>query len=176
MESDYDRRHFSILARYNRISNGTLLALLSDLNRGEFEAERGSHFGSIRGILGHLLMCDINWMRRFREVFGFEGSLAHPRLQPMGHAWTSIEFRTLEEFMGERTVVDGLLEDFVAEADTGHFGDILAYSDSQGTPRRYVFRDVLNHVFNHQTHHRGQVSQILDELGVEHDFSNMIDT
>jgi len=126
--------------------------------------------------MGHLLMCDINWMRRFREVFGYAGCLAHPRLLPDGHTWTRIEFRTLEELSQERKVVDSLLGDFVAEADTGRFGDILAYSDSHGTPHRYVFRDVLNHVFNHQTHHRGQVSQILDELGVEHDFSNMIDT
>ena len=35
-------------------------------------------------------------------------------------------------------------------------------------------RDALDHVFNHQTHHRGQVSQILDEMGVAHDFSNLI--
>lgn len=167
MEIDYDRRHFSMLARYNRTCNGTLTALLATLSEGEFYAERGSHFGSIHGIMQHLIMCDINWMRRFRELFGSEAVLSHPRLQPAGHAWTRYEVGTLEELERERKIVDGLLEAFVAGADTARFGEMLAYSDSSGTPRRYVFRNVLGHVFNHQTHHRGQVSQILDEMGVE---------
>lgn len=177
MNIDYDRNHFSLLARYNRTANETLFALLAALPAGEFTTERGSYFGSIRGILGHLITCDINWMRRFRELFGDMAVLAHPRLNPAGHAWTSFEFDTLslEDFTIQRRLMDGLLTDFVAGADTSRFGESLAYADSHGTPRRYVFREVLDHVFNHQTHHRGQVSQILDELGVEHDYSNIYD-
>lgn len=177
MSNDYDWSHFSLLARYNRTANETLFALLAALPEGAFTAERGSYFGSIRGILSHLTACDINWMRRFRELFGNDGTLAHPRLAPAGHVWMGFEFDTLDlpDFAAQRALVDSLLGDFIATADTSRFGEPLVYSDSHGTPRRYVFREVLDHVFNHQTHHRGQVSQILDELGVEHDYSNIYD-
>ena len=177
MSIDHDRAHYALLARYNRAANEALFALLAGLPAGEFTAERGSYFGSIRGILAHLAAGDINWMRRFRELFGNTGPLAHPRLAPAGHAWMSFEFATLDlaAFAVQRKLVDDLLSEFVAVADTARFGEILAYADSAGTPRRFVFREALDHVFNHQTHHRGQVSQILDELGVENDYSNIYD-
>jgi uncharacterized damage-inducible protein DinB len=175
MSNDYDRDRFSLLSRYNREANVKLFAILAALPAGEFSAARGSYFDSIGGILSHTISGDINWMRRFRELFGNQGPLAHARLQPAGHAWINFEFDTLEELARERVVVDGLLTEFVANADTTRFGEVLAYSDSSGTPRRYVFRDALAHLFNHQTHHRGQVSQILDELGVENDYSNIYD-
>jgi uncharacterized damage-inducible protein DinB len=171
---DYDRSHFSYLSRYNRAANEALVGLLDKLPPAELEAARGSYFGSIRGILDHLIMCDINWLRRFRELFPRLEPLNRPRLSPSGHSWMVFEFPDYAEFRAERAKVDAILADFVEAADTSRFGEVLAYSDSHGTARRYIFREALDHVFNHQTHHRGQLSQILDELGVEHDYSNLI--
>ena len=172
---DYDRRHFSYLARYNRAANEQLVGLLATLPEGGLSRPRGSFFGSMQGILDHVMTCDINWLRRFRELFPEDGPLNRARLQPMGHAWTNYEFPVFEDYRRERALVDSIFVDWVAMADTSRFGEVLAYSDSHGTPKSYYFRDALDHVFNHQTHHRGQVSQILDELGVEHDYSNLID-
>ena len=170
---DYDRRHFSYLARYNRAANEALAGFLDKLVAGEIAKARGSFFGSIQGILDHLITCDINWLRRFRELFPEAEPLNRPRLSPPGHAWTLFAFPYFAEFKAERAKVDAIFEDFLAMADTARFGEALAYSDSHGTARRYYFRDALDHVFNHQTHHRGQVSQIRDELGVAPDYSNL---
>lgn len=172
---DYDRHHFSILARYNAAANRALFGHVAALGEEAYSAPRGSFFGSIGGILTHLISADINWLRRFRELFPAEPSLGHSRLEPAGHVWTKYAFDGFDGLASQRSVVDGIFESFVAGADTARFGEILAYSDSGGNPRRYVFREALDHVFNHQTHHRGQVSQILDELGVEHDFSDILD-
>jgi len=171
---DYDRRHFTLLARYNRAANEALVGFLDKLPPAELCKPRGSYFGSIQGILDHVIMCDLNWLRRFREVFPKAEPLNRPRLSPPGHAWTVFEFPDYAEFRRERAKVDAIFADFTESAETARFGEVLAYSDSHGIARRYYFRDALDHVFNHQTHHRGQVSQILDELGVEHDFSNLI--
>jgi uncharacterized damage-inducible protein DinB len=173
---DYDRRHFAYLARYNRSANADLVRLLASLPAGELSKPRGSWFGSIQGVLDHVIMCDINWLRRFRELFGADEALNRPRLSPPGHAWTKYEFPDFAEYLRERAAVDAIFEDWLASADTSRFGEALAYSDSHGIPKRYCFREALDHVFNHQTHHRGQLSQILDELGVEHDYSNLLDS
>lgn len=176
MNINHDRRRFTTLARYNRSTNEALFKLFADLPKGVFDAERPCYFGSLRGIVKHLLISDINWMRRFREIFGSKTPLDHPRFAPEGHVWTKYDFEGgFEGLLKERKLVDGLIQDFAASADTDRFGEVLAYADSQGNPRRYYFRDALEHFFNHQTHHRGQASQILDELGVEHDFSNLLD-
>jgi uncharacterized damage-inducible protein DinB len=171
---DYDRRHFAYLARYNRAANESLVGYLASLPAGEVTKPRGSYFGSIQGILDHVIMCDINWLRRFRGLFAADEALNRPRLAPSGHAWTEYEFPVFDEYMRERAAVDSIFEDWIALADASRFGEVLAYSDSHGQPKRYYFRDALDHVFNHQTHHRGQVSQILDELGIKHDYSNLI--
>lgn len=174
MDANYERTHFTTLARYNAKANETLYGLLAALPGEEFEKPHGSYFISIKGILSHLITADINWLRRFRENFGDMELFSHPRLAPAGHAWTVYEFVSLRELARDRVVVDGLYSRFATEAGLERFGEALAYADSHGNPRRYVFRQILDHVFNHQTHHRGQVSQILDELGVEHDFSNIL--
>jgi uncharacterized damage-inducible protein DinB len=173
---DNDRRHFSYLARYNRAANEALIGHLAALGKGETAAPRGSYFGSIQGILDHLIMCDINWLRRFRELYPKDESLNRPRLSPAGHAWIKVSFSDFEEYRRERAAVDAIFIDWIASADTARLGEVLAYSDSAGAPRRFYCRDALDHVFNHQTHHRGQLSQILDELGVQHDYSNLIDS
>jgi uncharacterized damage-inducible protein DinB len=172
---DYDRRHFSYLARYNRGVNAALLGLLASLPAEELSKPHGSHFGSIQGIMDHIISCDINWLRRFRELFGADEPLKRPRLSPPGHVWTSYVFPLVEEYARERAAVDAIFVDWISAADTSRFGEVLAYADSHGTPRRYFVREALDHVFNHQTHHRGQISQILDELGIEHDYSNLLD-
>jgi len=174
MKMDLEKQHFGILARYNGAANKVVFQLVDGLPPEERTRVRGSYFGSLLGVLGHILLCDINWLRRFRVVFGEAGLLTHPRLAPSGHVWTQYSFGDFETLSRERALVDGLFIDWVACADTGRFGETLAYTDSRGTPCRYVFREALDHVFNHQTHHRGQVSQILDELGVIHDFSNIL--
>ncbi len=157
------------------MANESLYSLVASLPAEAIGAPRGSFFDSIEGILRHTLTCDINWLRRFRGLFPELQALKAPRLEPAGSTWTRYEFGSFSELAEQRVLVDGLLHDFVGSAPLDRFGAVLSYADSHGTPRRYFFRDALDHVFNHQTHHRGQVSQILDELKVEHDFSNLLD-
>jgi uncharacterized damage-inducible protein DinB len=174
MEIDHDRRRFVLLARYNALSNETLNGILAAMPREELTQPRGAYFGSILGTLGHLLSCDENWLRRFRELCGGGAPLDHPRLEPAGHVWRPAAFTGFDEFVAERQAVDGIFVEWAATVDTVLFDRTLDYSDSYGVRLRYVFRDAAEHVFNHQTHHRGQVSQLLDELGVKHDFSDLL--
>ncbi len=171
---DNDRRHFAYLARYNRVANESLIDHIASLPPSEMSKPRGSYFGSIQGLLDHVIMCDINWLRRFRILFAADEALNRPRLAPPGSDWTNYEFPLFEEFRRERAAVDAIFVDWIAAADTARFGEVLAYSDSHGQSQRYYLREALDHVFNHQTHHRGQISQILDELGIQHDYSNLI--
>lgn len=171
---DNDRRHFVYLARYNKAANESLVAHVASLPPSEMSKPRGSYFGSIQGVLDHIIMCDINWLRRCRNLFPTDEALNRPRLAPAGDAWTTYEFPLFEEYRRERGAVDAIFVDWIAAADTSRFGEVLAYPDSHGNPKRYFLREALDHVFNHQTHHRGQISQILDELGIAHDYSNLI--
>jgi len=171
---DYIHRHFGYLARYNRTANEQLLTHLADLPTGELAKPRGSYYSSIQGLLGHVLTADINWLKRLRKQFASDEPLTRPTLTPPGPATTPYSFPELDAYRHDRAALDTIFEDWIALADPARLNAVLAYSDLRGNPRRYVVSDVLDHVFNHQTHHRGQVSQILDEMGVANDFSNLI--
>ena len=169
------RTHFRILAAYNRTANASVYELVGRLPAAEFDRPCLSYFGTLRGLLGHLLSGDLNWLRRFRILYPELPLMDAPLLRPAGHVWTPYKAADLPSLARDRAEADRLWIDFIAQADPARLDQVLAYNDSHGTPRRYVAWQALNHVFNHQTHHRGQVSQILDELKVEHDFSNLTD-
>jgi uncharacterized damage-inducible protein DinB len=171
---DYDRRHFAYLARYNRSANEQLLGHLASLPASELVRPRGSYYVSIQGVLDHAFTTDMNWLRRCRELCSSDEPLRRSSLTPPGPAWATYTFPHFNDYRRERAAVDAILEDWIALTGASRFGEVLAYQDSRGQPRRYYLRDVLDHVFNHQTHHRGQISQILDAMGVVHDFSNLI--
>jgi uncharacterized damage-inducible protein DinB len=169
------REHFRILADYNRAANEAVYALVAALPPEQYERPCGSYFKTLRGLLGHLVSGDLNWLRRFRLLYPELPVLAAPLLEPAGAVWTPYKPADFASLERDRRLADRLWIDFVAQADPARLDSVLGYQDSHGNPRRYVAWQALDHVFNHQTHHRGQVSQILDELGVEHDFSNLLD-
>ncbi len=168
------KSQLAVMAKYNRIANEALFGILSGLPEGEVMKPRGSFFGSIHGVLSHIYSGDVNWLRRFRDFFGSLDAFLSPRLDPPGAAWTGYSFATFAELATARRDVDAILEAFVSQAEGGRYGETMRYVDSHGTPRAFTAGSLVLHLFNHETHHRGQVSQMLDEMGIAHDFSNVI--
>jgi len=80
------------------------------------------------------------------------------------------------QLRARRQSLDDLLVSFVDELGGKELEAVIDYRNSRGQRKRYIFWQALMHVFNHQTHHRGQVAEILDELGVSNDYSNIIST
>ena len=58
--------YFRMLARYNRIANETLFENVSSLEPAEYFRQRPGSFGSIHGLLNHLMLGDQIWMERFK--------------------------------------------------------------------------------------------------------------
>jgi uncharacterized damage-inducible protein DinB len=81
---------------------------------------------------------------------------------------------SLAVFQPVREKADGLLERAVQAIPTARYPQFLEYRNIKGEPQRKVLRRTLLHVFNHQTHHRGQVAALLDRFGVDNDYSNLI--
>ena len=169
-----------LFARYNDHVNRLMFGVLDDVDSGLLNRPVGAYFGSIVGILNHILTSDLGWLVHFRD-----GGIAsqvlmdpavlfeHPGFGKILHA----EYGSLKAHQRE---VDRVILDFVAEltrADGGLPGlepdQVFAYVNRKGEEHRFRVGEVLLHIFNHATHHRGQISQILDAAGVEHDYSNV---
>ena len=144
------------LARYNRWMNERLYGACAGIPDAERKRDRGAFFRSIPGPLNHLLLADRLWMGRFTGVPWRCDSLDQELYA---------EFDTLRR---ERAATDAAVVEYVATLQDGDLADILRYRSLLGDQERATpLADALLHFFNHQTHHRGQVTTLMMQAGVD---------
>ena len=146
--------HLRTQAAYNRWANRRLYAAAAALPDADYRRPAGAFFGSLHGTLNHLLATDRIWLRRMTG----EGD-APARLD-------AILFERLDALRDAREREDGRLIGHVAGLSAADLDADIAYANMAGAPQRQPCWEVLAHLFNHQTHHRGQAHAILTRLGV----------
>jgi uncharacterized damage-inducible protein DinB len=146
--------HFAKMARYNAWANARLYAAARSLPDASYRKPVGAFFGSLHGTLNHLLVTDRIWMRRLTGAGDHPDRLdaiLYDELQSLAHARQAEDERIIGYVAGLRD------EDIAKE---------LRYATTKGVPHRNRLGDLLAHLFNHQTHHRGQAHTILTVLGI----------
>jgi uncharacterized damage-inducible protein DinB len=136
---------FRQLAAYNRWANARLYAAALDLSDHVF-------FGSLHGTLNHLLLTDRLWLKRLT------GEGDHP------NRLDAILYEDRAELTRARIAEDGRLIAVVEKYDEAALANLHSYKTTSGMPQSQVLSDVLLHLFNHQTHHRGQAHACLSIL------------
>jgi uncharacterized damage-inducible protein DinB len=155
------------LAEYNRWMNGQMIAAARKLSPQDLASERGAFFGSILGTLNHLLVADTIWLRRFAL-----GDAPFAALEPMKSAAVPSSLRDtlapdLASYESQRTRLDTIISAWSLEIREPHLSLALSYTNMSGQHHTKRFGDSLLHLFNHQTHHRGQASTLLYQAGVD---------
>jgi uncharacterized damage-inducible protein DinB len=148
------KRHFTMLATYNRWANVRLYNMAAALPDELYRKPIGVYFKSLHGTLNHLLTADRIWMCRL------QGRGDHPdKLNATIHD----DLASLRE---ARVAEDQRILDFVDSLDDAAVEKPWDYQMLNGTPCRQPVHEILAHLFNHQTHHRGQAHAALTALGV----------
>jgi len=155
--------HFQTLARYNRWMNARLYDAAARLSDADRKADRAAFFRSIHGTLNHLLLTDRLWMARFTGATYPVGSLGDELYSDFG------------ELARARVAEDARIERWVADpTDAELTADLEYFSQVNPEPRRHVLWFALDHFFNHQTHHRGQVTTLLYQCGIDPRITDLI--
>ena len=150
------QQHFRHFALYNRWANQQLYRSAEGCSPSELTRDRGAFFSSILGTLNHLLVTDRMWRRRL------EGN------SPRGVKLDEIVYFDLPSLAEARGEEDRALIDVVYGFSEQQMALPIVYSTSSGTPQTQPLHEVLAHVFNHQTHHRGQAHDLLGQaLGID---------
>lgn len=146
-------RHLITMARYHGWAYQVLLDGLTQVGEDNYRRDAGLFFGSIHQTLNHLLLVDRLWFGRFTD---------HP--YPVRHLGQEI-------CAGREELAKALIQQagqWVAFSETAHaasFPERLSYQNTEGKPRNMPYFETLMHVFNHGTHHRGQVSAAMTRMG-----------
>ncbi len=152
------------MARYNSWQNRSLYMAASGLTEAARQQDRGAFFGSIRGTLSHLLWGDTIWMSRFDGWEAPDSDIT--KTASFGGDWASLV--TLR-----RTADDRIL-DWAARATEADLAGELSWFS--GAVKREVCKPralLITHMFNHQTHHRGQVHAMLTAAGAKPDDTDL---
>jgi uncharacterized damage-inducible protein DinB len=161
------KAHFTVLAQYNQWMNDKVYATAATLPATELAADRGAFFGSILGTLNHLLVADLLWLRRCAGLPGQGTVLAALAEQPVPTALNQLLFADFTTMQTHRQQLDALIRTWLAASDEALFEETLRYTNMIGEAQEKPLWQVLLHFFNHQTHHRGQVTTLLSQAGVD---------
>jgi uncharacterized damage-inducible protein DinB len=152
---DYAR----LMARYNRWQNESLYGCADRLSDADRKQDRGAFFGSIHGTLCHLVFGDQAWLYRFTGD-------ARVRSTAATMADTTTLIPAWSDLKAKRLWLDQYLIDWatgLTEADLA--GALTYHSVASGKTHTKSRAALVAHMFNHQTHHRGQVHCLLTQAG-----------
>lgn len=167
--------NYRLLARYNRWFNGRVYAACEQLPEAERRRDRGAFFGSIHGTLNHLVWGDQTWLGRFAaqgvKFAALEGTLLE---LPEGASYGTELHVEWPALCAKRIVLDEAIEKWVNDMPADFPVRLMRYSNTKGVQREHPMWQAMTHFFNHQTHHRGQVTALLAQAGVDPGVTDMI--
>lgn len=144
----------SLLVDYNYWARDRLLEAVAALTPEQFTRPTGNSFSSVRDTIAHICDAESIWLRRWRgeQPEGFQNPDRIADLAAAQKEWAGLEREM-------RTVLAALEPDGVERR--------IEYKDMRGAQRSDVFWQMLQHVVNHGSYHRGQVTTMLRQLGAE---------
>jgi uncharacterized damage-inducible protein DinB len=140
--------------QFNVWANAKIVEILSKLDENFFDTEVISSFPSIRKTLHHVWDAEQIWFTRLK---GGEAT-----------TWPSASFKG-----GKNELLAGFLdnsrklEEFIADKDRKFLDGIITYKNTKGIEYSNAVEDILFHLVNHASFHRGQLITMLRQLGVE---------
>jgi uncharacterized damage-inducible protein DinB len=143
-----------LLARYNRWMNERMYAVVGEFSEADRMRDRGAFFGSMHRTLNHILWGDRVWLARFRsQSYG----------EPAYGADTFAEYSALTR---EREATDMAILDWAGQLSPAWLAGTLQYRRaSDGGVRRLAAWIAAAHLFQHATHHRGQLATLIKQAG-----------
>ncbi len=148
-----DSAYFRLFADYNQWANARLYDAVATLPDAEYRKQRQSFFKSIHGTLNHLLVTDRIWLSRIDP----------PQVvMPLN----SILYEDFAALRTAREAEDRRIVALVGAMTTETLSGDLVYTNNSGAAFTTPMAQVLGHLFNHQTHHRGQAHDQLSQTDI----------
>jgi uncharacterized damage-inducible protein DinB len=161
--------HCQALARYNRWMNEKLCAAAAQLTDDARKQDRGAFFRSIHATLNHILLADRVWMGRFTGAALEGGAMGPGGIRSLDQEL----YEGFEELRAERRTTDDEITQWVATLDAERLSGELRFL-RKGIVNAFPLWWGAAQLFNHQTHHRGQVTTLLMQAGLDPGVTDLI--
>lgn len=152
----FPENYYELMAEYNKWMDGRLYDICSLIPDEERRKDMGAFFKSIHGTLNHLYYGDIAWLERLRD-----GKFTPRKL--------GIDlFDDFNEMRAAQEKMDGEIIEWARTLTPEYLNGGYEYKSNVDGRTRILPRWILTtHMFNHQTHHRGQLTTLIMQLGID---------
>lgn len=162
------KTHFIRMADYNQRMNHQVYDACAKLSADQLSRDCGAFFGSPLGILNHILVGDLLWLACFSLHAQGYNSLIALKALPSPVALDELLYGDFPSLIAARQRVDTAIKQWlVSEVSADDFNRTLRYRNSKGQVSEREFAGLVSHLFNHQTHHRGQLSTVLFQYDID---------
>ncbi len=161
------KQHFELMATYNQWMNTNVYNAATTLSQTALTEDRGAFFGSILGTLNHIVVADTIWLKRFATQPAGSEALAGITEQPDPTSLDQVLFEDFDRLYEHRKWMDEQIIHWISGLTDVDLNCSLSYHNIKGVAANKRFSNLVLHFFNHQTHHRGQVSTLLSQAGVD---------
>ena len=147
--------NFQLLANFNTWANTKILFSCKKLDDTEYKKDRKAFFSSIHGTLNHLLVVDGAYISR---------------IEGKNHDLKSLDqilYENLFQLEEARIKEDKRLVDLVNNLSKESINKEITYKGFETGNQTYTINLILITLFNHQTHHRGQIHNMLSQAGIK---------
>ncbi len=159
--------HLQLLSRYNQWMNEKIYNTSAQLSVTELAEDRGAFFGSVLGTLNHIMVADIVWLKRFACHPAQHTVLDKIRAMVQPETLKQTLFEDFSALSTQRRHLDNMIVDWCSQLSTADLSHKLSYHNMKGESAVKHFGSLALHFFNHQTHHRGQVTTLLAQQGLD---------
>ncbi len=166
---------FILFAEYNQLMNQRIFAASARLSNDDLQRNRQAFFKSVLGTLNHIMVGDIVWLKRFSDHPSSEGALTYIIDLERPKSLDAILFDDLDSLKVEREKIDKIIIWWISGLSVNVLDDCISYKNMAGISFRKPYMSLLSHLFLHQVHHRGQVTTLLSQYGVDFGETDLIE-
>jgi len=157
----------ALMANYNRWMNQRMYDAAGRLTDEEVSRDRGAFFGSLLQTLNHIAVGDTIWLHRFAQHPGAPTLGAELQQFPQPVSLRQEIASSLSKLQDYRRELDEVIVRWTQTLTAAQLASPLIYRNMAGRVHSRNFGYLVQHFFNHQTHHRGQASTLLFQAGVD---------
>jgi len=167
-----DIKTCKLLAKYNQVANQKMDEKIRTLKSTQWDQEFAGYFKTIKQLCSHIYISDYAWMKRFGQFRDFQ-FIKNPFFDGT-LTYGSQPFNEIAGYLLKREELDKKMVLFIDELAESELGKTISFNNMKGELISKNVGGSILHLFNHQTHHRGMISLYLDMMGIENDFSGLL--
>ncbi|MCL2209156.1 MAG: damage-inducible protein DinB [Treponema sp.] len=169
------KQFFLAFARQNQEANKTVAGILEKLSNDDREKDRKSYYKSLSGLFRHNTGASVYFISLFKTAVAENEAIQKAlkplsKIQELNGKLTKDQWKQAVSFSG---MADKALIDFINALEDKDFNAPLKIDWYKGKPPAVPLWFMMEQLVSHNIHHRGQISQILDSLKIDNDFSGI---